>query len=794
MKITRIMKTIICIFALTVITLCLFSCDVPSVEKMHKVGVAFPSGVIIDGENPRYVKDGEDAVFNITLPSGYILSSSGGAEYDRLTGTLTVKNVTKRTYIEVLIEKYQYDPNETFAYLFSSDNGLDSSDVKNGGSIPSGTRINVSANDESRAFLGWTAGKSFHNGGELLSRDRVFSFLLTPDICTDGILRLFPNYVDANTVYYYPNGGEYHKDSENLSHTGYYSVNEYSSCISLLYSATYTSYMECAPTFYDDGSFTREGYVLKEYNTMPDGSGRAYSLGSKVPFMLDGSAPTLYCIWAKDTEHSLFDYEEITIDYPFSRAQTAPHWVENGIIITNYKGDAEEVVIPEMIDGKYVIAVAEGTFKNKRMHTLVLSRRLIRVENGAVQGCDSLTTLYYPDGMYDMDNEALDSASYKNLKNFYVNATIAPRYTSADTGAFATKLSRLLASESENRIIFIAGSSSYQGLTTDYLEALLEGGYRVVNFGTTRTTNCQIYLEAMGTLAHSGDVIIYAPENSSYMFGERELYWKTLRDLESMNNIFRHIDISGYTNVLGAFRDFNRSYRYNEGSSSGTPKRYEDIAVHGSLQRTDGKYPSLTTSKYGDILYDIRATLSTRYNSAYFVTLNNRVKSKHEGAWNNTQDQIANKDYTDLSNITWASIDDSYYSDSLNRAILSAKSSGASVYFGFCPVDADSLVEGADSILWLREYEALIAETYEFDGLLGNVENYIYKHEYFYDCAFHLNDVGRSFRTYRVYLDLCDILSISEIAGYTEIGTDFDGLIFEGESGVPNDPWTPKYN
>ena len=43
-------------------------------------------------------------------------------------------------------------------------------------------------------------------------------------------------------------------------------------------------------------------------------------------------------------------------------------------------------------------------------------------------------------------------------------------------------------------------------------------------------------LEAMQGLAKEGDVILYAPENSSYMMGETELYYKTLRDIEGMNN------------------------------------------------------------------------------------------------------------------------------------------------------------------------------------------------------------------------------------------------------------------
>ena len=104
------------------------------------------------------------------------------------------------------------------------------------------------------------------------------------------------------------------------------------------------------------------------------------------------------------------------------------------------------------------------------------------------------------------------------------------------------------------------------------MEALLDGEYRVVNLGTTRTTNGLIYLDAMTELAHEGDVVIFAPENSAYMMGETELYWKTLRDLEGMINFYRHVDISNYTNVFASFSELNVKYRYGR-----APYHYEQV-------------------------------------------------------------------------------------------------------------------------------------------------------------------------------------------------------------------------
>ena len=777
----------ILLLVFTAAMLVLTGCGGGKTEE-YKVAVSYPEGVELTGENPVTVKHGGSASWSVRIPDGYVFKSCDGATYNQETGELKVENVTSKLYLEFLIEKYEYDTNETFVYLFCADGEFDTTDVLPGSKIKSGTLITVNAADTSRAFIGWSVGKAYLDGGEIVSTNRQFSIRITPDTVIDGVLALYPNYVVADTLTYNLNGGSINTSSVNYTNTRHYNVANRDGNLTVKYSATYLDYMECASTFYDDGTFVRDGYVLLEYNTKPDGSGEGYSLGSKVPMLTDLEPTTLYCIWAKDSTHGDFTYTDVTIEYPFAKAETAPHWVENGIVITGYTGNDERIVIPEKINGKYVTAIASGAINGKDAKEIVLSRRLIRVEDGAITNCDALETIYFSDGIYDMGNNALDAVSYSGLMHLYVNATLAPRFVGADTGALSVKLSRLLASENEDRIILISGSSSYQGFGTEYMEKLLSGEYRVVNLGTTRTTNGIMYLEAMSALAHEGDIIIYAPENSTYMFGETELYWKTLRDLESMNNIYRYVDISNYSNVFGAFRDFNQSYRYAENQTS--PRRYEDISVHGSLLDDSGEYKNPTTNKYGDYLYYKRSGVSATYVDTYFITMNERIKSKNEGWWNDKENQNANKDYTDPNNITWASFTDPYYKDQMNRAIASAKTSGALVYFGFCPVDSSAFVDGASEIEHLLSYDALIRESYDFDGLLGSCVDYIYNHKYFYDCAFHLNDTGRTYRTYQMYLDLCVIIGNDNPRGFLAAGDDFDGCTFEENSvGAPLTPW-----
>lgn len=750
--------------------------DLPGEDKTYTVTLMLGTGASTDGVNTVQVKSGQTASFNVSISEGYVFSSVSAGTYNHSTGVLTIENITGNMTVYFLTEEY-VDEAESFVYVFRRGYDGDTSDVYPALEIPAGTTVNVSATDESRTFAGWTLGASLKGGGVLLSRERDYSFKFTSDIATDGRVELYSNYVniEANRIYYDPNGGEVDFSSVNMSADSYYTVSEEYGKLCLVYGSAYLDFMESASTFYDDGTFTRDGYILMEYNTEPDGSGTSYSIGSKISLVSDkADHPTLYCIWAKETDGLDFLYEDHYLARPVSE-KNAPHWVENGIRITSYIGDDETVVIPETIDGRVVTAIDAGAFVNKSIKTLVMGRRLLRVADGAFVGCSKLETIYFPDGMYEMNNAALDEASYKSLTNFYVNATLAPRFVGADTGALSVKLSRLIAFSDKPKIVIVGGSSSYQGLGTEYLEALLDGEYRVVNFGTTRTTHGHMYLEAISQYVTARDTVIYAPENSSYMFGERELYWKTLRDLESMNNIFRYVDISNYTNVLGAFTDFNQSYRYDEAHY--TARAYEDICKNGSLLQGE-PYNSGTTNRYGDYLYVKRASVSTSYIDSYYITMNERVKSKYEGWWNDEDFQYDNKDYSDPDNITWASISDGYFAEQMNRAIDAVKASGAKVYFGFCPADKDALVEGADGEEWLDAYDRLIDDIYNFDGRVGDSTDYIWSHEYFYDCAFHLNDYGRTYRTYRLYVDLCKLLDITDIMGLEDAGTDFEGCLF----------------
>ena len=825
----------------------LFACEpVDGGDSEVKVMVSLGEGASVEGQNPLSVKKGQDAVFKIILDENYIVESADGAVYDEKTGTLTVSNVQAKTNVNLVTRARKtftvaivadthiriadggatsvevkegdgvefalvFDEGYSLTYVslaecdFDYDTGVlslasvtadhniilesalvnidtsasyryvfrgeerDTTSIPMSSAIYSGTPITVKAGDMARAFGGWMV-----TGKGIVSTSRTYTFNISEDTV------ISPVYTDIDTLVYDANGGKINKTSSNLSRSDLYTVTVKSNRVSVKMSKDYLDYMESASTFYDDKSFTKDGYILIEYNTKADGSGDAYSIGSKFPLLqINEDMPVLYCIWAKASAENLFTVEDYSNPLPSTTtAARAPHWVSEGVKITSYLGNEKTVVIPEKIGGKTVVAIGEGAFSGKSMTTLVMGGNVFVVEDGAFSGCGALSTMYFPDSMYQMNNEALDAASMKNLAHIYVNATMAPRYSKSGDAKFAAKLSRVLAGKYDDMVIIVAGSSVYQGFGTEYMEALLGGDYRVVNFGTTRTTNGAMYLEAMGALADEGDVVIYAPENSSYMFGEGELYWKTLRDLEGMYNIFRYVDMRNYDNFFGAFTDFNQTNRYKRNIDN-----YENICKASYM------------NKYGDYIYAGREQVADGegYRDVYYITMNERIKSKYEskpgGNWDDKEYQEQNKDYTDMSNITWCSFTEESFVKLMNHSIAKAKSGGATVYFGFCPVDASKLVDEAKSVEAFYAYDELILDTFNFDGILGNSINYAYAHVYLYDNAFHLNDVGRAYRTYRVYLDLCQKLGITDVKKFTEVGTSFEGCIFEqGSDGTPLTP------
>lgn len=779
----RSVSRLLMLFLTALLAVCVLSACAPAEKEDPKdeedatytVMLTAPEGVSVLGKNPIKVKNGEDAVFSLSLGKEYVFCGASEGSYDPATGLFTVKNVTAKKSITLSVEHVGYDTTQKYMYFFYG-TSADTTSVQSEQLQYAGTEITVRAGDGDRLFAGWSFSRLGADLSVIVSTEREFTFRLSPEYASGKTVELYANYTDNNRLYYDANGGTVQQGTKNMNGNSYYTATLSGSSVLVTLKQSYLDYCESASTFWDDGTFRRAGYILKEYNTRSDGSGDAYSLGSKVYHVTGGGEYlTLYCIWEPCADASLFTYRDASYALPAGiKRANAPEWVENGVTVTGYHGTGATLAIPETLGGKKVIGISAGAFVNESFDTLLLPRTLEYVEDGAFVGCTALTTLYFPDSIYSIGDAVFDTATYSGFRHFIVNATMAPRLSDSEWGSMSVKLSRLLASEDQNRIVIVAGSSVYQGLGTEYLERLLDGQYRVINFGTARTMNGAFLLEAVASYVHAGDTVLFAPENSTYMMGERELYWKTVYLTEGMYNLWRGVDISGYTNFFSAFTEYNQVYRYTKAPSS-----YEAVVSASRYMNKYGDYQNASRSHYCE------QAGSAKYIDAYYITLNERFKSRFEGDWSNAENQEANKDYNDPTNVTWASITDRYFVETMDHAIRTVKAKGARVYFSFCPVDADKLVDEARSAEHLVAYDRMICDAFAFDGLVGSCADYIYAHKYFYDNAFHPNDYGRTYRTYQLYKDLSSLLGISPLYGLTDVGRDYEGCLFEAGEMTP---------
>ena len=774
----RKLSKLILLLALAVLCGAVCSCIavVPSDDgdpNTHRVMLTVSEGITVTSQNPVEVATGEDATFTVTFENGYVFESiSNNATFDTQSNTVTVKGVTAKTSVSLVAKNVGYDTSVVYRfYGYFASVEWDKADPPHDSRVHPGMSITVTAGDTQRVFVGW----SFKGHGiDIVSTDRVFTFTVTPELADSrGVIVIYSCYSDGNILYYDANGGEINTETKNYQGNDNATVtDEGDGVLKVTLSKELVEYQTTASAFYNDGTFYREGYVLKEYNTKPDGTGEAYAPGDKVnQIALNGENVTLYCIWEEASADDLWGFSEYT--YPDNYKYLGKHgFLSSGIVIQSYAGAEQTVVVPEEIDGIPVIGIDTGAFDGiTRMKELILPRTIQFIRDGAFVGCTSLTKLVYPTAIVEASDDIMDAQTKASLKTLFTYHNVAPVYANGEPGSFSVKLSRLMTTQTQNRLVILGGSSVYQGISSRFLEKLFGYEYCIINFGTTRTTHGALYLEAIAPYLHEGDIVIYAPENSIYMMGDNHLYWKTVRDMEMMGNLYKNVDISGYDNVFSAFSSYARDHIYTHNAQC-----YEDIVKQSSK-----------TTKYGDeSRYDKSTYVNNRkYTAAYAITFNELTKSIVEfggDKWDGANvDYNAENDYKNPENTAWVSFTEEQYVTLMNYAIDTVKATGAVAAFGFCPVDEDAIVPDSRNNYTPASYQGLISRTYHFDVLMGKPTDYVYAHEYFYDCAFHLNDYGRTLHTYQLYLDMCNYLGKkgAEITNYDVYNLNMPGCAFE---------------
>ena len=483
---------------------------------------------VIKGESEQVVESGTDVEFEIIVREGYYyLTNNCGAEYDSKTGKVIFRNARADQTIRLSFRKQNTDVS------YDDPNGTVESSVE-GENV-----IYTAKSNANYVFTGWYYTKEGEEGEE--SEDIFYSYAnnlkVSGSVAAD--LDLKPTFAWSathKTVTYHANGGKiYGSEDETITDAFRHEV--------YLYPAALGEW--CFNTFY------REGYVPIEYNTKADGSGEAFSLGSRI--FSDVKKIDLYVIWAEENKASDFTYT-----YLDENDRGA------GIELVKYTGTDLSVVIPNYIEGSPVKVIGGTCFEGQNIESAVLTRNLTEIKIGAFANCRALTTVYMCDSVEKVYDESFSNCT--SLANLRMIAALPPVYSDHLIGATVRRFELLYSIRNNwaTNILFYGGSSTFHGIDGETLDKKYFSSYRVINCAQNAHVSGPLMMELYSHFMKENDVMVFMPEYSARLYSSA-LELPSWIALEAFYDAFRYIDLRNYSNVFDAFYDIqhgSESYVY----------------------------------------------------------------------------------------------------------------------------------------------------------------------------------------------------------------------------------------
>ncbi|MBE6559541.1 MAG: hypothetical protein E7662_00330 [Ruminococcaceae bacterium] len=284
-------------------------------------------------------------------------------------------------------------------------------------------------------------------------------------------------------------------------------------------------------------------------------------------------------------------------------------------------------------------------------------------------------------------------------------------YDATFVGALDEKFDRLTSLEGK-KIVIVGGSSAAFGIDSAMIEKYT--GLPVVNFGLYAALGTKIMMDISRPGIGAGDVVVLAPEMDPQTLS---LYFNSDSALTAMDGNFsmaRYIRGDNKLSLLGA------TWRFG-------------------------------AEKLQYLLTDTRPAASGAYDSSYFNEYGDLTYPRAENVMGMYYDPNTPIDLR-------AETVDAEFIDYVNEYIRYCEKQGATVYFGFCPMNEMALTEEttAESI---SAFEKFLADSLTCP-ILGSASDHIYTAEYFYDSNFHCNDVGVKLHTVALVKELLLALGI----------------------------------
>lgn len=256
----------------------------------------------------------------------------------------------------------------------------------------------------------------------------------------------------------------------------------------------------------------------------------------------------------------------------------------------------------------------------------------------------------------------------------------------------------LLENTPGKRLILVGGSSVAFGVDSAALEAELPD-YHVINFGMYAALGTTVMLDLSEDYLREGDLVILIPEQQS----------QTLSDYFDPAVMWQGVD--------GAFGLLTHLTRDQLGMMVGALPAFsgEKFAwyLRGDLPQSDGVYTRSSFNEYGDV----ESPLCVRNTMAGGCDPNTPIRFGPEV------------------------LDDAFV-ERINAYAAIAAERGATVYYGFCPMNALA-VAGEETV---EDYYDLLLEKLRFP-VLGDPRSSVLDAGWFYDTNFHLNSSGRQLYT-----------------------------------------------
>ncbi|MBR5223113.1 MAG: hypothetical protein IKV81_02995 [Clostridia bacterium] len=269
-----------------------------------------------------------------------------------------------------------------------------------------------------------------------------------------------------------------------------------------------------------------------------------------------------------------------------------------------------------------------------------------------------------------------------------------------------------LSSIKEEKIVLIGGSNLAFGLDSQKLHEYV--GMPVVNYGLYATIGTKAMLDMSRSHIKKGDIVVICPETDKQTYS---LYYNAHSMWQALDcdlSMFKDVGFSNWGKLIAVMPEFAAEKR--------------GFIKKNTKPAPSGIYAKASFNEYGDIAverpYNI---MPTNYDISMPVSLT-----------------------TDLL--------DKEFIDYLNRYADECKLRGATVYFGFSPINSDSVVSTDEE---KEEFYEALTNQLDFP-LISDIDDYILDSAYFYDTNFHLNSCGALQRTSLLADDLLRELGKTE--------------------------------